>query len=56
MLERLRAGGEAGNRIRRLDGNTDSMDISLSKLRERNKGQGCLVCCGSLGHIELDMT
>ena len=34
MLERLKAGGEGDDRTRCLDGITDSMDMSLSKLRE----------------------
>ena len=33
-LGKLRAGGEAGNRMRSLDGITDSMDVSLSELQE----------------------
>ena len=32
--ERLKAGGEGDNRMRRLNGITDSLDMSLSKLRE----------------------
>ena len=39
-------------RMRWLDGITDSMDMSLSKLWEIVKD----VCCSPEGHIELDMT
>ena len=35
---------------------TDSMDMSLSKLRELGDEQGGLVCCSSWDHKELDMT
>ena len=36
-------------RIRWLDGITDSVDMSLGGLREWEMGQGGLVCCGSWG-------
>ena len=38
-----------------LDGITDSMDMSLIKLRDREQ-QGSLVCCSSWGHKKSDMT
>ena len=40
--------------MRWLDGIADSMDVSLSELREL--GQGGLVCCDSWGGKELDTT
>ena len=43
--------------MRWLDGITDSMDVSLSELRELvMDGQGGLVCCDSWGHRESDTT
>ena len=42
-------------RMRWLDGITDSMDMSLGKLQELD-GQGGLACCDSWGHKESDMT
>ena len=43
-------------RMRWLDGLTDSMNKSLSKLWGVSDGQGSLVCCGPWGLKELDMT
>ena len=43
-------------RMRWLDGITDLMDMSLSKLWELVMGQGSLVCCSPQGHKELDTT
>ena len=43
-------------RMRWLDGITDSMDVSLSELRELVDGQGGLACCNSWGHTESDTT
>ena len=42
--------------MRRLGRITDSMDMSLGELREFGDGQGGLVCCGSWGLKESDMT
>ena len=42
--------------MRWLDGITNSMDMGLGKLWELVDGQGGLVCCGSWGRKESDMT
>ena len=43
-------------RMRLLDGITDSMNVSLGELREFGDGQGGLACCDPWGHKESDMT
>ena len=43
-------------RMRRLDGITDLMNMSLSKLPEMVKEQGSLACCSPWGCRELDTT
>ena len=43
-------------RMRWLDGITNSVDMSLSKLQEIMKDRGAYVCCSSRCHKELDMT
>ena len=43
-------------RMRWVDGITDSMDMSLSKLLVVGDGQGNLACCSPWGHKESDMT
>ena len=55
-LAKIEGGRRRGlQRMRWLDGITDSMDMSLSKLRVSD-GQGGLACCSSWGHKESDMT
>ena len=43
-------------RMRWLDGITDTMDLSLSRHWGIGDGQGSLVCCSPWGHKESDTT
>ena len=43
-------------RMRWLDGITNSMDMGLGRLQQLVMGQGGLACCGSWGCKESDMT
>jgi len=58
MLGKIKGRRRRGQqRMRWLDGVTDSMDMSLSKLQELvGDGQGSLACCSPWGHKESDTT
>ena len=57
MLRRIEGRRRRGQqRMRWLDGITDSMDMSLSKLWELVMDQGSLVCCSPWDRKELDTT
>ena len=57
MLGRIEGRRRRGQqRMRWLDGITDSMGMSLSKLREFVMDREAWSCCDSWGHKELDPT
>ena len=57
MLGKIEGGRSRGRqRMRWLDGITDGMDVSLSRLWELGDGQGGLWCCSPWGHKELYAT
>ena len=56
MLGKIEGRRRGWQRMRWLDGITDLMDMSLSKLMGVGDGQGSLSCCSPWGCKELDMT
>ena len=55
MLQKIEGRRRRGQqRMRQLDGITDSMDMSLSKFQELVMGS--LACCSPWGYKESDMT
>ena len=57
MLAKIEGKRRRGQqKMRMLDGITDSMDVSLSKLQELVMDRGGLACCDSWGRKESDTT
>ena len=57
MLVKIEGKKKRGRqRMRWLDGITDSMDMSSEQTLGDSEGQGSLVCCSSWGHKEWEMT
>ena len=57
MLGKIEGGRRRGlQRMRWLDGITNSMEMSLSNLLELVIDREVMVCCGPLGHEESDKT
>ena len=56
MLGKIEGRRKGRQRMRWLDGITDSMDMGLGLSLGVGDGQGGLVCCSLWGHKELDTT
>ena len=55
MLGKIEGRRRGRQRMRRLDGMTDSMDMSVSKLLGDSDGQGSLACCSPWRQRETGM-
>ena len=56
MLGKIEGKRREQQRVRWLDGITDSMDMSLRKLRGVGNGKGSLACCSPWGRKESNTT
>ena len=56
MLGKIEGRRRGQQRMRWLDGITDSMDIKFEQTLGDSEGQGNLTCCSPWGHKELDTT
>ena len=55
-MEGRRRRGQQKQKMRRVDGIINSVDMSLSKFWDIAEGQGSLTCCSPWGCKESDMT
>ena len=56
MLGKIEGRRRGQQRMRWLEGITNSVDVSLSQAPGVDDGQGSLVCCSPWGHKESDTT
>ena len=56
MLGKIEGRRRGHQRMRRLDGITDAMNMNLGQTPGEGEGQGGLACCGPWGHKESDTT